>query len=103
MAAEFDSIEFDLRAMLAHLTRIPKEKWIEKSGPDSGSGLDYWYETAAGIEAYINVDQTAVSISVYDENGETLEQDSFDLEDEEFSSGHWAAGMVLRHAGAPSP
>ena len=47
------------------LERITGEKgWKEVNGPDSRCGLDYWYKRGKGTEAYINIDQDAVTVSI---------------------------------------
>lgn len=103
MAADtdFDTVRMDLKGMLAHLSGIPAQDWSEYQGQDSGSGLDYWYQTEAGIDAYVNVDQTTISISITDEEGETLHSTTFDFD--ETPADHWSNGLVVRHAASPSP
>ncbi len=82
-------VVFDFPAMLAKLTGIAD--WTEFDGPDSGCGLDYWYDGATtessddleegeapraiALEAYVNVDQMALLVSVYskDSGDETPE------------------------------
>ena len=41
--------------------------WRETAGPDSGCGLDYWYEAGENAMAYINVDQDVATVTVNDE------------------------------------
>lgn len=73
------AVVFDFKGMLAKLTGIPI--WTEFDGPDSGCGLDYWYESVVtqdpddldegethvpiGLEAYVNFDQCVVLLSVH--------------------------------------
>jgi len=54
-------IRFDFPAFLKKITGIGG--WTEVNGPDSRTGIDYWYN-AGSHEAYINVDQEFVSVSV---------------------------------------
>ena len=56
---------FDFPAFLEKLTET--KGWKEISGPDSGVGLDYWYGNAEGSEAYINIDQGEMSVSIDDD------------------------------------
>ncbi len=68
--------EFDWCGFLACLTKIRRSRWVEADGPDSGCGVDYFYQTRNGdTSAYINVDQEHISVSVDDE---TLFSDSVD-------------------------
>lgn len=49
---------------VSFLERITKYKgWREVNGPDSGCGIDYWYETDEH-EAYINIDQGEMTVSL---------------------------------------
>ena len=58
-------ITFLFMEMLADITGVESDNWEELGGPDSGCGLDYWFGSKDGtLEAYINVDQTYVSVSV---------------------------------------
>ena len=54
-------IRFDFPAFLKRTTGIGG--WKEVSGPDSRVGLDYWYRVGRH-EAYINVDQGHMTVSV---------------------------------------
>ena len=54
-------IRFDFPAFLKRITGIGG--WQEVRGPDSGVGLDYWYR-AGRHEAYINVDQGHLTVSI---------------------------------------
>ncbi len=65
----FSVVSFDFPKMLAHLTDTRARSWHESSGPETGCGIDYFYVGPRGREAYINVDQEQVTISV---DGETL-------------------------------
>lgn len=41
--------------------------WRETAGPDSGCGLDYWYEAGEDAQAYVNVDQGFATVTINDE------------------------------------
>lgn len=58
-------ISFDFVGLLEELTG--RKDWRESAGPDSGCGLDYWYEAGGGAKAYINVDQNSLVVCVEDE------------------------------------
>ncbi len=76
-------VMFDITGMLARLTGITG--WTEFQGPSSRCGLDYWFngfapareEDEAGedrpgpvaLEAYVNVDQSGLLLSVYPKDG----------------------------------
>lgn len=71
-----ESVTFDFPAMLEKLTGIAG--WHEEQGPEGDCGLDYWYgaeghdgEGAVIYEAYINLDQGALTMNVHvlDETG----------------------------------
>lgn len=51
------------------LNTLTGSNWHSIDGPDSGTGIDYWFADDAGKEAYVNIDQTALTISV---NGEVI-------------------------------
>ena len=55
----------DIVGMLAHLTGWGG--WSEIQGPDTGVGVDYHYR-AGSREAYINIDQDHMTVSVDGEN-----------------------------------
>lgn len=57
-------VSFDFQKMLAAITKTRPEDWQEVWGPDTGCGLDYWFEHRDGRSAYLNVDQTWLSISI---------------------------------------
>ncbi len=59
----------NLPGMLAVLTGTRARDWKLQDGPDSGCGTDYFYAHCCGKEAYINVDQRHITISVA---GETI-------------------------------
>jgi hypothetical protein len=62
--------------ILARLTGIAS--WREVPGPQSGCGLDYWYTSAEGRRAYINIDQDQATVSI---DGESVYRgSSSDLE-----------------------
>lgn len=53
---------------LADVTGTLAKDWEDLDGPDSGVGVDYWYRhRTSGAEAYINLDQDHLMISVDDE------------------------------------
>jgi len=56
------AVSFDFRTFLQKLTDT--EGWREIKGPDSGVGLDYWFDNPDGTEAYINVDQGEMAVSI---------------------------------------
>jgi hypothetical protein len=71
---------YDFVGLLSFITGIPG--WTEVQGPSSKCGLDYHYQIGPSNDskflwAYINVDQTEVSISVRDV--EDLDASSFPL------------------------
>ena len=57
-------LSFDFPCFLKRITGI--SRWKEVNGPDSGVGLDYWYR-ADGHEAYVNIDQGFMTVSVDEE------------------------------------
>ncbi len=62
-----DSITSPL-SVLASVTRSSVDDWKDLDGPDSGVGVDYWYRhRQTGAEAYLNLDQDHLTISVDDE------------------------------------
>lgn len=65
----FTVVSFDFPKMLAHLTGTRAKSWREAHGPETGCGMDYYYDGPQGREAYINVDQENATISV---DGETI-------------------------------
>ena len=73
MSETFEIVSFDFQTMLAHLTQTQAKSWKEASGPSTRCGLDYYYVHLDGREAYINVDQEFVTISV---DGEASSQAS---------------------------
>lgn len=54
-------VRFDFPAFLEKVSG--SGGWQEVRGPDSGVGLDYWY-LAGRHEAYINLDQGHLTVSV---------------------------------------
>jgi hypothetical protein len=55
----------DLIAQVAQKSGTFAKDWKVVDGPDSGSGVDYWFvNERTKLEAYVNVDQDAVSISI---------------------------------------
>ncbi|HEV2392280.1 MAG TPA: hypothetical protein VG146_07950 [Verrucomicrobiae bacterium] len=54
--------------VLAAVTRSRPEDWQVLDGPDSGVGIDYWFRnTETGAEAYLNLDQDHLTISLDEE------------------------------------
>ena len=50
---------------LAFLTHTHEDDWEDLDGPDSGVGVDYWFRhRTTGAEAYANLDQDHLTISV---------------------------------------
>ena len=53
--------------VLASVTNTSAGDWETLDGPDSGVGVDYWYRhRGTGKEAYLNLDQNHLTISVGD-------------------------------------
>ena len=51
--------------VLATVTHTSADDWESLDGPDSGVGVDYWYRhRGSGAEAYLNLDQDYLTISV---------------------------------------
>jgi hypothetical protein len=51
--------------VLVTVTHTSAEDWGSLDGPDSGVGVDYWYRhRGTGQEAYLNLDQDHLTISV---------------------------------------
>jgi len=57
-------LAYDFPKLLEKVTG--KKNWKEINGPDSGCGLDYWYKSGK-CEAYINLDQGWITVSIDDE------------------------------------
>lgn len=56
--------------VLASVTNTSAADWEDMAGPDSGVGVDYWYRhRRSGAEAYLNLDQDHLTMSV---DGEKL-------------------------------
>jgi hypothetical protein len=57
-------VGYDFPGLLTKLTGRPS--WTEISGPNSGTGLDYWYASNGPecVTAYIHIDQNHASISL---------------------------------------
>ncbi len=50
---------------LAAVTDTSAKEWEALDGPDSRVGVDYWYRhRKTGAEAYVNLDQEYLTISV---------------------------------------
>lgn len=56
------TIRFNPLKMLRALTGQPH--WTEFDGPSTGTGVEYWYRSAAGTEAYICIDQDELVLSI---------------------------------------
>lgn len=54
----------DLIGKIARATGSRCQDWEGRDGPDSGVGVDYWFEHTDGCTAYVNVDQGEVSIQI---------------------------------------
>ena len=53
--------------VLASVTHTSTDDWESLDGLDSGVGVDYWYRhRGTGKEAYLNLDQDHLTISVAD-------------------------------------
>jgi hypothetical protein len=53
--------------VLASVTQTLVDDWEDLDGPDSGVGVDSWYRhCGTGKEAYLNLDQDHLTISVGD-------------------------------------
>ncbi len=51
--------------ILASVTGSQVDDWEDLDGPDSGVGVDFWFRhRTTGVEAYANLDQDHVTISV---------------------------------------
>jgi hypothetical protein len=51
--------------VLASVTHTSTDNWETLDGPDSGVGVDFWYRfRGAGQEAYLNLDQDHLTVSV---------------------------------------
>jgi hypothetical protein len=67
MAVMPDEIASPLE-VLASVTNTSADDWESLDGPDSGVGVDYWYRhSGTGQEAYLNLDQDHLTISVGDQ------------------------------------
>ena len=67
MAAMPDQFASPLE-VLASVTQTSADDWESLDGPDSGVGVDYWYRhRGTGKEAYLNLDQDHLTISVGDQ------------------------------------
>lgn len=74
MAKSATVVSVDFPGMLKHLTQL--DGWTEAEGPDSGVGLDYWYqrEDEGGVAtAYINLDQTSLTVEITSDDPEASE------------------------------
>ena len=60
-ASGIEVVHFNFSACLKKITGI--DGWKAATGPDSRVGVDYWYR-AEKHDAYINIDQGAMTISV---------------------------------------
>jgi hypothetical protein len=66
-------VTFKFPALLARLTRTRADKWAECHGLPTGCGLDFYYAHGpSGMEAYVNVDQMHVSVSIMDKDGDEV-------------------------------
>jgi hypothetical protein len=60
-SAETEAVRLNLFALLARLTG--KKQWEGISGPDSETGVDYWFARKEST-ANINLDQNWLTVSV---------------------------------------
>lgn len=63
------TVTYDFQGMLAHLTHTRARCWKPQNGPETRSGIDYYYRHSSGREAYLNLDQIHLTVSV---DAETL-------------------------------
>lgn len=90
----------DLEGILRELTGL--DGWEEAEGPDSGVGVDYWYvREASGHGAYVNLDQSNLTVSVT-RNGDEAEGPEFSLTLDIEEPDPAYAGFVSRSVGGPS-
>lgn len=62
--------QLSILGKLAAVTETLTGDWEDLDGPDSRVGVDYWYRNRkSGTEAYLNLDQDYLTISV---DGERL-------------------------------
>ena len=59
----FSVMHLDVAGLLAELSETDPSAWEEVEGPDSGCGIDYWYQHPEEGEAHINVDQILLTIT----------------------------------------
>lgn len=75
------TLDVDHTAMIADLTGTGKDEWNDAEGPDSRVGDDFYYQHDDELRnARVNVDQSLVTITVTDEDGEEIASGSLDLE-----------------------
>ena len=58
-------ISLDIPGILQKLTDVTG--WQEAEGPESGVGVDYWFvadNAGTEIQAYLNLDQTSLTVTV---------------------------------------
>ncbi len=76
------TIRVDHPAMIADLTGTDPAEWNDAEGPDSRVGNDFYWQHEDGLRnARVNVDQSWVSITIADEEGEILSEGSLELSD----------------------
>ncbi len=61
-----DLVTYHVEAMLRDETGLSGWQDITPWPEPNLSGINYWYEHPAGVEAHINIDQDAIDISIYD-------------------------------------
>ena len=92
-------VTWNLRAVIARMTDTSEDDWQEFQGPRSGSGLDYWYAGPGGAQAYVNLNQTLLHVSV--EGGGFDETEPLDVDFDEIPGDHWVRGCV--ETSGPNP
>lgn len=59
------TVTYNLVGLLTHFTG--DASWAEVDGPASRCGLDYYYRARDGAVAYINIDQSHMTVQIGDE------------------------------------
>jgi hypothetical protein len=96
MANDIQVVSIDYPAILARLTDTKPADWNEADGPDSGVGVDYWYNGPNGEVAYANLDQSHLEISVENEG-------KLDIDLDEAPDDHWIRQHVSCIGSSPTP
>ena len=93
--------EFDFPAVLAHLTSTNTGDWVEKKGPRSKSGLDYWFDGPKGAEAYANINQFSLVISFDGLELNDAPDWRYEFDFDELPPDHWLRGHVRTDGPTP--